>query len=831
MNFAELINSKYYSFREIWFSCFVSLWLGWLKVSNSIALSLTFKFLTAPHDMNAWGSIPAQFKAVAFFQYGLQIAGILGLGVVALATFWRHKPSTVTDSRYISRPAAVYILLLAGIFNLSIFFVSPLMGGGLWLVLLVCMFLALLRESIILFSAKIINWYISTLLLVLVIFLAVVPSMLGTQALKNDYLDIPEKTILRDGMVIDNQSYINKFNLEGMAVPDLSSSTAGEKFSDYFPGVKTKKTDFVQYLIDSQRQLFAYDQEKGMLFVRRDVDPQDLNKFSAFAKNNDDAQLINGLQSELPHAQPSASVGAVSSEQSEFIKYNLYELSAQVQLGRFFYHHSYFFGPMLFYSIGIDTNRLSMLYGFGDTISVAKVLKWIGGVNFNNYFKVFYASYLLYLVIVILVSWVVLRDRRYFSLVIVGLLAYLVLPGYEDLLQAPGFNPLRHWPDFLMFLALYHFAKSGSWVAGILVALVTAFAIWWSREFGVLIMIGSLAGLTFIGMLVPNFRRAAIATVAISIVSAISVMWYLQGILAPNPSAIYSLIGISMPGTNLHEIDLLTTIIMMVFVVVILLIVTRRIESQRERTLFTVGIACCAYFVASLIYVVWYPSSHHLAPMMPSLMLAIACLVKALCLKSPSNLTERRLLALLPAISMLLVLAPAASFAKEFLAYKQSNQHHVVYTSNLDMLKIKTTMDPKPFESAVDLIRKYDKSNEVVIISKYSHLLPILAAKFNDVGFPELESNLVTKKEVDIARQAIEKSGQEYVFVDRNIEDSMISEIPDSDSYFATLPGFHDEATGRVLALSVLKDVFDGLKGNYKLVESTDLISVYQKVN
>ncbi len=291
-----------------------------------------------------------------------------------------------------------------------------------------------------------------------------------------------------------------------MTIPDLLAAPGRRVDLDRFPNVRSDKTDFVEYLVRSNSQFFAYDQAQHLLYVHSNIPSALLSKMKAESPNDEGRQLIRSLGFAVQTDRLNTDATPPEADQINFLKNSRYELAAQVQLGRFFYHHTYFFGPMLSYSLGVSPNKIPMLYGFGSTLSLAQALKWMGGVNLNNYFTFFYASYIGYMVLVLVASYFILKDRRYLSIICVGLLGYLVLPGYEDFLQAPGFNPLRHWPDFIIFATLYWFARSRSWVAGLAVAVVSCLAIWWSAEFGMLVMLSAIAGCVYAGLSVREFR-------------------------------------------------------------------------------------------------------------------------------------------------------------------------------------------------------------------------------------------------------------------------------------------------------------------------------------
>lgn len=834
MSLRAILGAKRYAMQDLWFACAVLSWLGWIKVSGIIATFLGNTVVArsaSVEAINAWASVPEQYKIVSFFEYAIEIAGALVLGLIALVFFSRRRSQPVVDeSKTVTRNIAFSILALVLIVNIAVVRFGGVRGIALWLALAVVMGFALVRESTTLRIARLFGWTIPAVASIAIIVFAVVPAINGKVVLKNDYMEIPGKTLLSDGRTVVNQAYINQNHLDGFAIPDIMAPEGQRVDLSRYPHIEAPDNDFIRALSSRRLDTFYYQRDTHTLYVHSNTPPAVLTGLQADAPDEDSAKLMKALKFASAGQAATNTEREPDAAQADFIAANRYELAAQVQLGRFFYHHTYFFGPILDYSLGIPAQKYSMLYGFGSTVSLAHLLHSMGGVTLDHYFTVFYASYLIYALMVVAIAGGILSDRRYLFIILAGVLGFFVLPGYEDFLQAPGFNPLRHAFDFLVFLGIFGFLRTRNWILGLALAACTVIAVWWSSEFGVLSMISVVAAMLCAGLSARQYRVPAAVIGVLTVAGTLAMMGYLHRFAAPNPTAVYSLIGVSMPVTDSHFVDLAASLVMLTLVGVIGLLVHERASSARALSLASVGMAAASYFVASLMYVVWYPSPHHLAPIFPSLALAIACLSKAMLVDHQSRKWEDRILAWTPALLTLVLLPALVLYGIDYRHYQSSSRRHVVYTWPFDTLKARTTMDPEPFQRAVDLIHKYDPSHRIVLISKYSHLLPLLAGSFNDVGLPELESTLVTHREESIVEDAVRRSGKRYIFVDSTIDDPTLGEIPDSNGVLSKMPGFVDEAKGRVLALSVLRDVFNDIRSQYRLVETTPVISVYERI-
>jgi hypothetical protein len=173
-------------------------------------------------------------------------------------------------------------------------------------------------------------------------------------------------------------------------------------------------------------------------------------------------------------------------------------------------------------------------------------------------------------------------------------------------------------------------------------------------------------------------------------------------------------------------------------------------------------------------------------------------------------------------------LPASASFYLRQWAYNQSFKEHPLYHWSFEKASFISTMDPALFEEAVNLIKRYNpKDNGIFIVSKYDHILPILAGKYSAMPYNELPTNLVSPKEVEVASDAILKHNPAFLFVDSDIGRNLYGEIPKENDPVAIQLGLYGEAKARVMVLQGLNDVYARVAGRYVLCESGRLISVY----
>jgi hypothetical protein len=505
-----------------------------------------------------------------------------------------------------------------------------------------------------------------------------------------------------------------------------------------------------------------------------------------------------------------------SEESLDFIAKNKRELLNKAKAGWFFYHHGYNFGPMNALSLGASPYQQTMVYGWLNTVSQGKLLEILGVSNYQGYFKLYFAEYFTYFAIFLLGIWAIFK--RLSTVVFASILAIsaLFFLGIELIWVAPGFNPIRHFFDVPVFYLLYRYLTQDRKIHLILACVLALFAIFWSKDFGLFLTLSVGGAILFKGIKQRPFQRLPLFMGVILVVAGM--LFYFSPMPGANPTAIYMLLGVGSPQATSGAIFVLLVIISL------LVAATIAIKQSEVYTILSVGVAL--YFVQSLTYYIWYPALHHILGVAPIFILWIIMIFHGWVSQSENG--EKRQSTILILLLVLVYLPASVSFYLGMHTYNQTFKNHKLYHWPFDKARIISTMEPNLFEDAVNLIKHYSPNNNgIFIISKYDHILPILASKYSAMPYNELPTNLASPREVEAASESILKNKPAFLFVDSDIGRSLNGEIPEESNQAAIQLGLFGEAKARVMVLEGLNEVYTRVASKYRRCETGRLISVY----
>ncbi len=509
-----------------------------------------------------------------------------------------------------------------------------------------------------------------------------------------------------------------------------------------------------------------------------------------------------------------------STEENDFIERNEVRSEARETRGWFFYHHNYNFGPMYALSKGASPDKQTMVYGWLSTITQGQLLDSLGMMNYQGYFKEFFSAYLICFAIFLWGVWLIFR--RLDTVVFAGILAISALLelGIELIKLPPGFNPVRHIFDVPVFYLLYRYLALDRKAYLFFACGFALFAILWSKDFGLYLSLSVGGALLFKSLKQRPFQQLPLFFGCVMLVFGL--MLYFYPMPGSNPTAIYMLMGVGSPQiTSPHIFSLLVW-------VGALLAVTIWVKQSEAYKILTVGLAL--YFVMSLTYYIWYPSLHHIWGIAPVFILWIAALYHGWI----SNIQGKEKIATIQTLLfvplLFVYIAASFHFYKNQHSYNKTFANHQLYQWSFEDASFTSTMEPELFEEATILIKQYSPDIKgIYIISKYDHLLPILAGKYSAMPYNELLTNLATPKEVEEAVKAILINKPTFLFVDSDIGHSIdihsLSETSPNVVHLHDLFGSAIYREGDIL--SPLNMVYGDVADQYEKCASGRLISVY----
>lgn len=739
---------------------------------------------------NSSGSVDDVLKKIV----PTRVALISYLGLLLLLNIWLLKGHGEFSNIFFGFWFLVLMLPALPLANLWLDRIGK--GGGLW--------------SIAIFAALIASLAFSFY-----------PYIVGEMAVSNDYMDIPEQTILSTGLV-DNTNYINTHHIGGLnkhdprlAQGEVQPPRGGEL-------IKLNKSEALANFVASNPQKFSFDEGAGGLIVKELMKSDEADNLAKMAISEvERGHIYSFYYNQLVRSQTKRSY---SQEEIEFIRKNRREFLDQALAGHYFHHQHTMLGTINEYALNKPQNQTVFLYGWLSTVVIAEAMKEFGGITFEAYQKVLYSFYPLYYLLLIIAAGIIFKKVGYVLLVGVVSFSSLYLIGFETLRFAPGFNPIRHFFDIFSLVCFYWylFAPRRNWLYLAIALAFSIVGILFSKEFGLVLLLSMLA--TIIIRVVVNQRRTGseIIFMVIAVVAALASLLLIQ--TGKNPTLLYVLLGVATPA--MHWIKMYG-LLLLFSAIYLLLIKNRKVDDNW----CYLSLFWFLYAQGLLIYYIWNPAPNHIL----SLGTVWGMLLVLLLRHGSGNydwaakFENKILLASNFLLTFLLFLPSIGSYYMEQRDYQKVFEEHKLYRWNFSRAKFVSTMDPGVFENAVHLINKYSPHHSIYILSKYDNILPFLSVKYSAMPFTEMALSLVTKKEMDRSVDLIRHDRPEYIFVDSDIERSHQGDVYDKNDPVSEFAApVYDASRGRAMVLDNFSKVFKEIKHLYEPVETGQLITVYK---
>ncbi len=646
------------------------------------------------------------------------------------------------------------------------------------------------------------------------------PYVTGSIPVRNEYMDIPSQTKLGDRYV-DNSEYINEHALGGLNKYDPRKDHGASPTPRPDQSIPiSSSVSLGKFLSGKEASTrYAYDEKVSALVVKGMMPLDDRESLLHIAKNAEEREAIMDYYFKRTKSR------SYSKEEIEFLQKNRSALFQETLAGYFFHHHNAMYAPINEYALGKPESEINFTYGWLNTIIIAKLATYIGGVTFDNYTRVSYAFYPLYFLFVVAAAAIIFRKLSYVLVVALISAVFIHVLGFEYIRFAPGFNPIRHFADVFVLASffLYLFSARRKQLFLFLALAFSVFGILANKEFG-MIMFASLVVTSTIFIVrcsEHKFKDSAIlgAAVVAAAVLGVSVLSGLRG----NKTFVYNLLGVAAPTTPAH---LLVGLLILISGIYGFLLYGKRTCDRRWRYLLFFWLA---YAQGLLVYFVWNPSPNHVTSLGPIWALLGAMLAKYALAGMQAN-EENKVIALSAIALALAVYMPTfVPYVKDQRDFYREFEDHKTYQWEFPTAKFVTTMDPMYFQDAVGLIQKYEKSEGIYILSKYDNIVPFLAGKYSAMPFVEVGLSLVTDKEMVQTIGVVNDKQPEFIFIDTDITRSYLGDVYERESKVTEWLGTYDSSRGRAMVLGSFQRLYGEVKDQYQLVERGLLISVYKR--
>ncbi|HBM16413.1 MAG TPA: hypothetical protein DD381_08755 [Lentisphaeria bacterium] len=658
----------------------------------------------------------------------------------------------------------------------------------------------------------------------------------------NDYYDLPETTILEfknnDLSYVDNTDFINKHRIfkqtkydpikdNGRNPLDIIQLSIPEKFN-------TVKSDLFSYTPLSAyiSNLFIphflpyFDKDNKVLAIGGGVNTEHEFKWRNFifpckiyTQDEEAPSIIN-----------------------QFLNKNTEEFYWQFASRYFFHHHNFFLGSINELFLGRAYNEINSQYGFLNLYFIGYLCKLFGDINFQTYISALNVFSIIYFLFFLIFIQLICKNIKYTAAAALGYAAITFCIPFKFSLIAPGLNPLRHFLDIPVLMILYLMIKTESkkyFLIFLSIEIILIFSIAFSGIMGLFLFLGINASLFFhfIWQNRSNIINYFLKYFSLQLIFALLALVIFHLISTRDALSKYYLKGLLTFHFSF------TSIILTVFTFasIILGFLLIGLFWKELPNLKVILLALAFYCLQMLLYVIWGSTPEHFLCILPLFLAMWLLWIKSISLlKNNFSYVFEKLLLPVSCASFFLILIYGGIliFYPSYRSIQNIKDSHLTYEWKNPNAKIISTISEYLFNCAITLINKYipEKEKGIYIYSKYDNIIPFLAGKYSAMAYPDLQWFVMNENMAENVTNKIKKEKPEFIFVDKDIDRNLEYEYQGSLEFITNTiqnrdykGAFRKESFFRVYRIGYLKILFDKVKHDYILIDSSPLISVWKR--
>jgi hypothetical protein len=537
--------------------------------------------------------------------------------------------------------------------------------------------------------------------------------------------------------------------------------------------------------------------------------------------NTDYSQLVNDTDIKKAKHQLSNINDPLK---QKFIMYNKDEFTWQVMNRSFDLHNNQIMNPLNAQLLGAPLSSVHNLYGLGIPGLTSMFFKFVP-FSYDNWLKFAFFLEWFYFISIPLSIYNFFKSKELASAVFVILLGtsfYGIYIGYFYLVNAQiPINPIRHGADFLAIISFGLYYKRKDILSLVCIFLTCSAAIMMGDHFG-LALTAAFTMTLLVNYIEENKKPLDYAVLILLALSALATFKLSSLSNANNISVAYFINGF-FSWSTIGIIKTLFIVYSCLYLFLFYLYVNRKTSKTWYLTLLLT-----LYSNMLCFHYIWHGVKVHLGISMTINCILVVCYT--VLLFEMMKITKH-IFSVLLVVALLIFSKNYYDFQKSKYNYNLNINRHVTYTWDYDVAKLKTTMPPEYFASAIFLINKYSPSDMgIYILSKYDYMLPVLTRKYSKMKYPNVPYFLVTSKEVDVITRQIEEEKPELLYIDTDI---MLDAQLWTVNNLLTLSdnGLYRENQTRLYRLNELKKIFSKINHQYQLVEKGLIIDVYKRLD
>lgn len=628
----------------------------------------------------------------------------------------------------------------------------------------------------------------------------------------NEFFDIPSTVIPASGSQFSTQDVLHTklYTLDALQNPSYCIYSQ-ENYSQFTIPLSIDDDELNRYIFHTQ---------PNKLCLAEPLPPWTWTILKTKLNPTDYAQLY-ALNQQFSLDRENVLHSLTSPQNLDLLKRSAFQYNWQILSRGFLHHHNHLFGAAYQFSLGRPLSEIFMQYGLLHTVGLGFILSKTGEITYTRYVHLYYSCYLIYFCTFLVTLWILMRNRWYVLLGGILITAGWLSQTYLYLYLGPGTNPARYGIYLLPLLCLFGYIKTQRklYMVGILTS--TWLSIGINTHFGIFTTL-SVLGCLFVKIIsqytTKKVRFDIISFIVLFIGSVLTVKYTSLG-----PDPVFSYFFSGLLGFPFHNSNITNFLIYIALCYALLFWKWKTHDPLLYALLFMTF-----YAQGAFLYYLRSAGFYHFCAMSSIFTLQILLAVFIFQKKLPRKI-QNVLCAVCLIVSLGIITRAQLTFDESRQQITTYFQTHKLYQWDLPGTDFLSTMDPTAFADSVALIDKYKTNDGIYLLSQYDNFLPMLSRTYNRMPFIDLQWYLTTNEELKMVFSSIKTASPTYLFVENGISHNHALQIIPAN--FPIVGYLHEESLWRAERLNLLGYIFKQLEKNYKLVESSNLITVYKRKN
>lgn len=505
---------------------------------------------------------------------------------------------------------------------------------------------------------------------------------------------------------------------------------------------------------------------------------------------------------------------------NRYIKLNYFENYWQPQSRWALYHHAHFWGPCNELELGRDKSKIFSQYGLFSANIFRNVLNHFGGINIQNYFKIYYSVMYLYFGLMFFLSIKIFNNEKFSLIWLLSLVISINVYSYSFVYLTPGLSPLRHFFDIFVIYSLFQYFKTDKSYYFVLGVLFSLLAIKCNWNMGMFLYLSILPALVYKRFDERNNKnlKAELLTFLVSL----PVMFRINMLSINSLDYTKDYFTKGLFGWELSSFWFFLILLSFLIGYIIFLKL-----SDNKCKIKYIAFFMFLYSQGMFLYFIWGSDSRHLMAIVPILSFTLLCLFRTIYTDSELKAKTKSIILNIIIFSFsVCAIVGFIKYVREYMKFEKIFETHTTYKWNLSKAKFLSTMNPKYFTDSIELLEKYSKNDKgVYMISKYDHFIPFIANRYSNMPYLNLEWYILSDKELNTVIDFIREEKPQILYVDKNI----ISRDVNLYSPYSELSFQNFERQAHIERLKNLVQIFEAVKDDYEAVDSSYLLTVYRR--